>query len=211
MKLLTQEFTEMIRSIFLPYLKEQGFSCQGIKNYRRFQKPFIHCVNLQARSDGKAICVNMGVHLDFLPVSGRLEIPSVDEIKEINCCIRTRLSPMGQSDCWWVADPAMNQVELIKQLFQEQGIAFFEKFRLFPDVFGLVTIEDIESGNTMKVFPGKTRVGMAMLLARVNDHIGQKEKSIQFAQYGLRNVGLGHPQSGKGLIKPFREIIDRNS
>jgi hypothetical protein len=210
MKLLTNEFTQMIRTILIPFLKEQGFSYRVINHYQRIQKPFVHCINLQVRSDGKAMCVNMGVHLDFLPVSGQLEIPPVDDIKEINCSIRTRLSPKDQFDCWWVAGPARTQVESIKQLFQEQGIAFFERYSVFPDVFQLVTVEDIESGNAMKVLPGLTRIGMAMILARVYEHIGHKEKAVLFSEYGLKNIGVGHPQKGKGLIKPFQEIIYRN-
>jgi hypothetical protein len=211
MILLSEEFTRHIESILVPLFRAQGFTQQGIDNYRRIHKPFIYCVNLQERSDKKAICVNMGVHLNFLPVSGQLAVPPENEIFESSCSIRSRLALKDQSDCWWIADPAQYQVESIKQLFQQEGISFFEKYSLFPGIFESVAIMDIESGNAMKVLPGKTRIGMAMFLACVYDYLGKKEQALQFAQYGLKNIGVGHPQKGKGLIKPFKEIIKRNS
>jgi len=200
--LLNKDFTEQVETILVPYFREQGFIQQSIDNYQRSIKPFIHCINLQERSDRQALCVNMGVHLDFLTVPAKLEIPPVKEIKEIECAIRCRLGYKGQSVEWWPAKRAKRQVKSIKALFQKEGIAFFDRYTSFPDVFESITLEDIKSSNASVILPGMTYVRMALFLARVNEYIGRSEKAKHFAEYGLDNIGRA-----KGLVKSFEEII----
>jgi len=200
--LLNKDFTEQVETILVPYFKEQGFAQSGIDNYRRYKKPFIHCIWLQERSDRKALCVNLGVHLDFLPLCGMISIPKVEEVIQPACDITDRLTPKGQYDYWWPAERAKRQVKSIKALYQKEGIAFFERYTSFPDVFESITLEDIKSSNASVILPGMTYVRMALFLARVNEYIGRSEKAIQFAEYGLGNIGRA-----KGLIKPFEEII----
>jgi len=208
--LLNKDFTEQVKTILVPYFKEQGFTQSGIDHYRRYIKPFIHCVWLQESSDRKALCVNLGVHLDFLPLCGMISIPKVEDVIQPACDITDRLTPKGQYDYWWPAEQAKRQVKSIKALFQKEGIAFFERYTSFPDVFESVTIEDIKSGDALKIVPGLSRRGIAMFLACIYEHIGQKEKAVQFSEYGLENIKEANPRHTRPAKKVFEDIICRN-
>jgi hypothetical protein len=208
--LLNKDFTEQVETILVPYFKEQGFAQSGIDNYRRYKKPFIHCIWLQERSDRKALCVNLGVHLDFLPLCGMISISKVEEVIQPACDITDRLTPKSQYDYWWPAKRAKRQVKSIKALFQKEGIDFFERYTSFPDVFESVTIEDIKSGNASVILPEKTRRGMAMFLARIYEHIGQKEKAVQFSEYGIETIKEANPRHIRPTKKAFEDIICRN-
>ena len=208
--LLTKEFTKQVESILAPFFIEQGFSRQGIDHYRRIIKPFIHCIWLQERSDRKALCVNMGVHLDFIPLSGMISISEIDKVVQPSCCIMDRLAPQGKYDYWWPAKPTQKQVKSIKKLFGKDGKSFFEQYVNFPDVFESITIGDIQSGDALKVLPGMTKRGMAVFLARIYEHIRQKEKAIQFSKFGLEIIKNANPRHMRPTKKIFEDIINRN-
>lgn len=207
--LLTKQFTEQIDRILVPFLFEQGFSQQSIDHYRRIDQPFIHCIWLQERSDRKAVCMNMGVHLDFLPVAGRSTTTPVRDVVEIECSIRTRLSSKGRMVEWWPAIPAEQQVRSIKALFEEKGVKFFQLYDSFPSVFESITVEDVDTGAALRVLPEMTRRAMALFLARVYEHIGNKGKAVGFAEYGLELVNQMKPMHAKPMKKTFEDIIKR--
>ncbi len=207
MILLTKEFTDCIKERLVPALEQHGFNRNGIDNYQRYMKPFIHCIWLQARSEGDAICVNFGVHLDFLPIVGISDNIPIEKIEQIHCEIKDRLA----SSRWWPALPAKEQVTSLITVLKQEGMPYFERFSSFPGIFDSITVNDIESGKAIQCLPRMTNIRIALLLARVNEHVGKKEMAVQFAQYGLKNIGIGHPQKGKALIKTFQDIIQRNS
>jgi len=204
--LLTKDFTEQVERILVPFFKEQGFTQQGIDNHRRYTKPFIHCIWLQERSDRKALCVNLGVHLEFIPLAGMVSMPKIEEIIQPACCIMDRLAHSE----WWPARWPRKQVKSIKSLFQKEGIPFFQRYTSFPDVFESITIEDIKSGKALGILPGKTQRGMAIFLARVFEHIGQKEKAVEFSEYGLEVIKEANPFHVRPTKKAFQDIIRRN-
>ena len=131
-----------------------------------------------------------------------ISIPKVEEVIQPACDIMDSLTPKGQYDYWWPAKRAKRQVKSIKALFQKEVTAFFERYTSFPDAFESIMLEDIESGAASVILPSMTYVRMALFLARVNEYIGRSEKAIQFAKYGLDNIGRA-----KGLVKSFEEII----
>ncbi len=164
--------------------------------YRAGQKPFIHCIWLQERSEKDAVCVNLGVHLDFVFVSGKLHIPPVTEIEQIYCEVKDRLA----SSNWWLAKPAKEQVTSIRMAMEQEGVIFFERYKIFPGFLESITIDDINTGEVLKYLPGMTYIRLALFLARVNDYIGRREKAVQFSEYGLKNIGVENPQKGKPVL-----------
>lgn len=205
MILLTKDFTKQIECVLRPFLIQHGFSRVSTSRYRRYIKPFIHCIWIQERSDGAAVCVNLGVHLDFIPGVGSSTILPVEKVQEVDCEIRTRLAPGSQADCWWPAEPPEKQVASIKSLMEHEGLAFFERYNSFPGVFESIRVGDIDSTEGWRILPGLPIGRIALLLARVHDHIGHQEEAVEFAEYGLKNIGRGV------LLKPiFEDIIQRN-
>lgn len=209
--LLTNEFTKKIEEILNPYLIGLGFSQQSIDHYRRYKTPYIHCIWLQERSDRKALCVNMGVHLDFLPVPGRLTSPPVNDVVEMECSIRVRLATQDGSDFWWPSYSPEKNVKSMQEVFRKNGIPFFERYTLFPGVFESITTKDILSGDALKIMPEKSWGGMAIFLARINEHIGRKDKAIQFSELGLELLKGANPRHTRPTKKELEDIIARCS
>lgn len=205
--LLTKEFTKQTENVLTPLFLEEGFTEQGIDHYRRYVNPFIHCIWLQERSDMEAMCVNLGVHLDFLPVPGRITTPPITDVIEMECSIRVRLTPNDVFDYWWPSSSAKKQVTSIKDLYIEKGIPFFEKYTSFPDIFEKIEIDDIKSGEALKILPEKSWIGMAVFLAQIHKHIGNNERAIQFSNFGLELLKDLNPRHTRGTIKELKDII----
>ena len=58
------------------------------------------CIEFQLRSDREAFCVNLGVHFDFIPESGKREPPDPETVRPVQCELRTRLERNGE-EVWW--------------------------------------------------------------------------------------------------------------
>lgn len=178
-----KEFHERLSRNWIPVLEADGFVTSGW-SWRRDREPFIHCISVQDRSDGKACCVNLGAHLTFLPVVG--SSISIEALTPDCCEIKGRLAPSGQIDHWWPFDGGKDEVENLIGFYESQGRAFFEQYDDFPRTFEGIRPEHIENENLSGLFPTMTKVRIALLLARVNEHLGNIVAVRAFADLGLR-------------------------
>ncbi len=208
MSQLTNEFAKLAENQLVPFLSSCGFVKRTIDNYQRYYKPFIHCIWVQKRSDNAAVCVNLGVHLDFL-ASAVEGIKMVDCIEEPDCRIRRRLAPNGMNDYWWPLRPVEKQIVSIQAMLSEIGFPFFETYRSFPGLFDSITTESIMLEDSIPILPNMTKKGMALLLAQVYEHIGYKEKAIAFAECGLEILKQANPIHIRPMKKAFEDIIRR--
>ena len=181
-------FEMVLAERFSSNLRRMGFKGDDWQ-MRRCVSPFIHCVWVQERSDKAAVCLNLGVHLDFIPtVTGKM--PTIDIIEQPDCEIKYRLVMEGERDQWWSKDEPEKAADEMYDLFKTVGRAFLAQFEVFPGVLGSLSRDDIESGKASLYLSGMTRVRIALLLARVWYHIGESEKMVEFAEYGMRIAGV---------------------
>jgi hypothetical protein len=94
---MTPEFREQLKRKLAPLLRGHGFSGSGV-NFRRHVGDVIQVLNIQGSRYGGSCCVNLAVHLTFLPtVLG--DPPDAKKITESLCEFRKRLAPDGEFDC----------------------------------------------------------------------------------------------------------------
>ena len=90
---MTPAFRERLKIKLAPLLRGHGFSGSGV-NFRRHVGDVIQVLNIQGSRYGGSCCVNLAVHLTFLPtVLG--DAPDPKKITESLCEFRKRLAPDG--------------------------------------------------------------------------------------------------------------------
>ena len=184
-------FLQVLREVFAPELRTDGFRGSGA-NYRRFRDPVIQVVNIQGSRYGGQCCVNLGLHLSFLPAVGSL-LPDPKTLTESACEFRWRLAPEGQQDHWWSygADEASAKASAtrITELYRERGKPQLDQWLDFRDRFIGVTVEGLERRQPDTVPRGATNVRAALAFARIHTHLGNPERAREFAEFGLKHIG----------------------
>ena len=146
---------------------------------------------MQGSRYGDSCCVNLGIHLTFLPtVLNRFADPR--KITESLCEFRRRLAPHGQSDCWWRygdnESEASRSADKLVEVVAHAGFAHFDRFRTFPVSFEGITPQALAAGD-FSILPGDiTRTRAALAMARIAAHLGQTERARQFANVGLATI-----------------------
>jgi hypothetical protein len=199
-------FNDVLEASFFPELCVLGFKgntwCR-----RRLVEPFLHCVRVQDSSDHARVYLNIGVHITTLPAPEMGRVP-LEKMTDEHCEIRDRLNPQsrkGEWTPWWLkTDPEKATSEML-QLFKAKALPFFDQFQSFPGVLDSITVADIESGKASRILAGMTDVRMALLLARLHEHLGNKDKVMTFAEYGLRVAGRA-----TSPIAYFKQMLKRN-
>lgn len=204
-----EEFREILDREWVPVLTEMGFTRRR-PHWRRLQGPFIDCVNLQHSKWHDECCVNLGVHLVFLPLLVTSEMPDPARLKEVECAFRDRLTPWTKSKDWWrqygggdywwkYRNPQKNARHLI-DTFVEYADSYLRQFDNFPQPFDSVTTEDARRDRD------KGSPGQLFVWAHVHLHLQYMESARKFAQLGLDRV-RGNDQ----MSDAFQKIIDRTS
>jgi hypothetical protein len=197
-------FFRVLSRILGPELRAQGFAGSGT-TYRRLIDPAIHVVNIQGSRYGGECCVNLGVHLRFLPTSlGDLVDPK--RISEPNCEFRTRLADHGESDHWWpygdTECEAERSAEDVLEMFGRRGAPYFAKWSDFPGRFIDLTVADVARGETSKLPGHLLELRAALAMARIHLHMQNREMAREFALFGLSSLGRA-----TGLKHAFDEIL----
>ena len=186
------QFLAQFKSVVVPVLRDEGFHGSG-QNFRRRVKEVIHVVNVQGSRYGGRCCINLGVHLTFLPTV-TLALPDPAKITEPDCEFRTRLSEADGFDRWWPygesEQDAEDSVTSIKQTYLKFGREFFARFLVFPGDFTKITPENFDKKSSREYLPGQTVVRTLLALARINAHLGNRSYASQFATIGIANLGL---------------------
>jgi hypothetical protein len=184
-------FLGALREVLGPQLRADGFRGSGA-NYRRFRDPVIQIINVQGSRDGGECCVNLGVHLAFLPtVAG--QPPDPRKLTESECEFRRRLTPEGLQDQWWSYgwdEPSSKEsATRLAALFREYGKPHLDAWSAFPGLYAAVTVDDLEV-RRLGALPGwQTSARAALAFARVHAHLNRRERAREFAEWGLKHLG----------------------
>lgn len=162
-------------------------------------------LHVQGSRYGGSCCVNLGIHLAFLPtVLGHPADPK--RITESLCEFRRRLAPQGESDCWWeygndereAARSADNLVDLV----QSVALPHFDRFGVFPVSFEGITPQALAAGD-FSVLPGDmTAPRAALVMARIAAHLGHPDRAREFAEFGLASVSA----QGVGIARDLAAL-----
>jgi hypothetical protein len=164
----------------------------------------LNAVWIQKHSSGLSCCVNLGVHYSFVPKVGTGELASNGTIEQAECEIKFRLTSNDQvCDQWWPISPTA--VSQIVDLFVRRGLPTLNSYGLHEGILKIVP-SDIEQGNAT-LLTNLTRVRACLLLARLHDHMGNRQKCAEAASAGLRHAGkaVGPKVALQRLLKKCEE------
>lgn len=199
-------FQQELRARWKPFMAAKGFR-GGPVHYLRTPLPYLHCVYLQRKSDGSAYSVNLGMHLDFIPVeSGE----PLERLTQPSCGLMVRLTPNWKGDQWWsVADP-VGSVGTMIELFDRVGNPFLNQFREFPEPFVNITpSEVINLDDRLRAFfpMGFHQSGLCLLLCQVHKYLDNKDMVREFADIGLQYCNEGNPIAIKAMQRKLRAFL----
>lgn len=199
-------FFEHLKSEFNPQLTSLGFSGDD-RTYRRVRGDVISMVNIQEHRRGDRCCINLALHLTFLPASWARHSLSIDKLTAADCEFLWRLSPLHKRDYWWrysrlFKSPVRCAGHLIRT-FMERGEALFDRYRSADDFAGLFKPDDFTTGAWLKAEPDgiKPRRG-ALTMARIHLHLGRIAEAKAFAQAGMELIS-----SATALAAEYRNIL----
>lgn len=198
------QFQNQLKAVLTPVLKSQGFRQSGT-TYRRTIGDVVHVIQIQGSQHGGQCCVCLGIHLAFFPSVGSNAPCDPASIKEPECEFRSRLTPQGQSDYWWSYGTTEPESEAsacsIRDLYQERGASYFDRFSRFPDDFIRVTSDTTEA-EMNGLFPRCfTSVRRDLALARIYGHIGDIASARFFAARGV--AAVGQATALRAAFRPF--------
>jgi hypothetical protein len=197
-------FMEWLRLNWYPALRVSGFKGSGT-HFRRIRGAFAHCINIQAKSDGTACCVNLGAEPRLQPVRGFSEPVDFSRIKELDCEIRDRLKRSNEADSWWTfgtnEEEAARSASSLVEVWNTRGEDFFKNFVELPGRIAAATVADFQTGRS-NVFL-TTKVRAVLLCARVSLEVGDCAKARAFSEYGLTIC------QRTALDATFKDIIGR--
>lgn len=212
-----EAFFNCLKTEFAPKLRAFGFKGSG-QNFRRFHDEVIHVINIQVNKYGGSCCVNLGLHLTFLPIAGETLLKDPKKLRASSCEFRWRLAPGGATDYWWGYEkgiaahlpyqmeggkgrgPVEKARDLIKT-YVDYGEPRFQSVMTIEAVARLFQPDDIGSGKSLPLY-GYTHSRGALTMARIHRYLGNEKLTKQFAQVGLENIG-----KAKALRKEFESIL----
>lgn len=185
-------FFDVLKQELSPKLRGLGFKGSG-QNFRRVKNEVVNIVNIQIDKYGGSCAVNLGLHLLFLPSNSHIELPSLAKIKEYDCEFRTRLAPHSKTDFWWKFDNFLgspqNMARHLIGTYLEYGEPKFANFDTVEKIAAMFTLDDFKKKDLLKAFGLVTLQPGVLAMARIHQHVGNKPKAREFANFGLDNLG----------------------
>lgn len=179
-----------------------GFKWSKAGTWVRVIGERVDLIWLQARTGAPLFCVNLGVHYTFLPQCGT-EAPIVDywRIEYPECEIKLRLEDVsGEHMQWWPFSE--DSVALVSTLIAERVEGIFAAY----DLRNVLTICVDTIRNDQCALTGKlVKVRAALLMARIHEHIGNKDQALVFARFGIEVAGMA-----VGPKRALKDLISRN-
>jgi len=198
-------FFLVLRDEWVSFLSRSGFKGDG----ERFQRDIgdvIHAIALQKNKYGGSCCVNLGVHLYFLPLTAG-GLPQVGvPVRVESCEFQWRLTPPGFTDYWWAYEQGAT-AHLPVSMLQEENLGprerarhlartyemnaepAFQRLSTVNQIADLIRLKDLS--NEWRIVPQYAftpgRAGLTM--ARIHQHLGNHELARRFAEVGLERVG----------------------
>ena len=209
---MTPEFRTQLRTKLAPLLRAEGFSGSGV-TFRRVRGEVIQLLHVQGSRYGDSCCVELCVHLTFLPT--KLNHPADPKnIRFADCEFRRRLAPEGESDYWWAYGSneveAAGSVARLVDSVQHSALPHFDRFGNFPGWFEGITPQVIASDSygDFGVLPGDLTVARAALaMARIAAHLGRPEHAQEFAEVGLASLS---GRSGVAIASSLAALAGRS-
>lgn len=174
--------------------------------WKRKRGDDLNVIWFQKHSTNSSFCVNLGVHYSFIPKAGSKNVPEGDEIEQPECVIMTRLtSDSFMKDQWWPI--ATSSVDQVVYLVCSRGLPIFDFYRLDGPIAS-IEIKDVEAGEA-NLLSSLTKVGGCLLLARIHEHLGNRDKSIEAATIGVKFAGMavGPKKALKDILKRLGQTV----
>lgn len=195
----------LIKELLEPELKKYGFEAEGLSFWKETGDHYIYSLIVQLNRFGTSFCVEMGVHVDFLPNSLNQVIKPSD-IAPYDCLFRKRLSPADE-DYWWdygkTEKDAISSIQQLTADFKKYGLNYFNQFGKFPDPLDKITAEDFAAEDEIFCSLGAhLGLRLASAIARIKLFSGNKEDAIKICRWGLDNI-----QKKTMFIPVFENII----
>lgn len=198
-------FLDYLKSEFFPKLISLGFA--GTENtYRRVHGEVISMVQFQEHRAGDRCCINLGLHLKFLPASWARHSLSIEKLTAADCEFQWRLNPPHKHDYWWryhrwFHSPVRCAAHMLKT-YLDYGETVFEHYRSVDDFAGLFTPEDFQSGAWRSASHGIRPQRGALTMARIYLHLGRHDQARAFAQ-----AGIGQISPTTALAADYHDIL----
>lgn len=179
------EFLQAFRSVVAPVLRADGFTGSG-QHVRRVRGEVIHALTLQGSRSGGSACVELGVHLTFLP-----DAPDPKKVTAHDCVFRRRLAHPGEHDHWWEygasGEAAQRSARDLLDTYRTVGRAHFERWAAFPGAFAEITAEPLEAG-TAPSPGGATLATLALTCGYIQLRLGHRQRAVALGELGLRDA-----------------------
>ena len=194
------EFFALLGERLLPLLRQQGF--RGSKpTLRRIDGPVIHVFNMQGSAGAQRCYLNLGAHLDFLPVSPGAAQVDPRQLSESQCAFRARIepNPSGLSTGWPYGSTqaeAEATIDAIIGGWQSQATEFFERHGRYPDAFER-WLDGLEA-DAARARPAQLLTG-----ARIARQLGHRDRAQRMAATALQHV----PPAATALARDITDFI----
>lgn len=214
-----ERFFAVLKNEFSPALRRYGFKGSG----HRFQREIgeiIHVIGIQTNKYGGSCCVNLGLHLRFLPLTTGKILAQGEKIRAESCEFRWRLAPPGNTDYWWAFEEGIKshlplgidgkevsgsdeQARHLIKIYDAYGETRFQSVMTIEAVAQAIRIEDIERGWPVSPLYSFTAARAGLTMARIHKYLGDSQQARKFAQAGLSRI-----DRAKGLQLELEQFLN---
>src|SRR5690606_15772339 len=99
-----------------------------------------------------------------------------------------------------------SSIAQVADLVRNRGLLVFEYYRLDRSI-ATMDINSIENGN-LGILDSMTKIRACLLLARMHEHLGNYNKCIEVATFGLKIAGMavGPKKAIKDILKRIQHL-----
>lgn len=215
-----ETFFACLRDEWTPLLRRLGFKGSG-QRFQRDLDQVVHVIGVQVNKYGGSCCVNLGLHLRFLPFTNNQFLAPGEKIRAESCEFQWRLTPPGYTDYWWAFEQGVKAhlplglldkastgpVEAAHHLihtFETYGEPRFQTVATVAQVSEVIQVEDIERSWPISPLYSFTPGRAGLTMARIYEYLGNWERASEFARAGLSRVG-----QAKAVRIALEELLNR--
>ncbi len=216
-----EAFFATLHNEWYPLLRHSGFKGSG-QRFQRENNEVIHAIGVQVNKYGGSCCVNLGIHLRFLPLSNNQMLASGQKIRVESCEFRWRLAPPGHTDYWWGFESGVKahlplsfldqkqqgpvkQARHLIETYTAYGEPYLQSLMTVVDIAGTIRVEDIGRNELKSPIYAFAAGRAGLTMARIHKYLGNIEMARQFAETGLQHVGKAR-QVQEALEKLLEEL-----
>lgn len=179
-----------------PELRRIGFLGSG-RNFYRDLGQVVQTLNIQGSRYGDECCVNMGIHIAFLPILGGPETHrEPPKMRPWACHFQNRLAPSGESDSWWpykgaglFGRPEGSATSLVRT-FVNVGAPFLDEFSTLERIMNEFAYESLRDASGILPFCNVHPDRAAKLMSEVYRYLGNESESARFLELDTWKLDL---------------------